>query len=175
VTKSHDYDPSWDYDLDEKPPEEIVESARVWKEVHQKGWKPTQREALFPLLGFDDVEIAFVKLPRHDLFKYVNGTSSEPVIVLDARKSLKFAHKHGADPHELVGKVLLDGYARAFLDKEGIYEIVSYRSNEEDEAADAFINTYLDDGTEEAVEELKKHAERLRSLPGPKKRWGLNP
>lgn len=74
---SHDYDPSWDYEMDENIDEEVKESSDHALSVI--------RSEVLPKIGmFEDVSIHFVKLEDGLLGKFVDGTSSLPVIVVDA-------------------------------------------------------------------------------------------
>lgn len=156
------------YDLDEDVPADVADAVRMWREIHTKGWPATNTPALIPLLGWNDFGVAFVRdLPGHHLFKQVHryGTLALPLMVLDARKMGRFAKSHDVPIRTLANKVLLDGYARAFVAK--YLDLSHIPPDEVDRAADIFIDAH-DDGPEEAVEALNRQLGFLKVAGGPK-------
>lgn len=88
IEHSHDYDASWDYDVIEPPADVKPFIDDVAKRI---------REQLLPKLRvFKDFEIAYAsEIPGKGLATYVDGTYSQPVIVIDVEEHREVTRKLG--------------------------------------------------------------------------------
>lgn len=80
--KSHDYNPNWDYNVDENPPAEAARiardaSAKIYADLVAKG---VIDQAMF---GF---EVWAVKLENNAVGMYISGTYDFPVVLVDLNK-----------------------------------------------------------------------------------------
>ena len=74
-SRSHDYDPGWDYEVDEEPSRQLVQRIeRIVQEI--------KKELLPQLRIFRDFSVSYVK-GLGELGKYANGTVSHPIVMLD--------------------------------------------------------------------------------------------
>jgi len=84
ITETHDYNPEWDYEVDEQGHDEDEIMQYVNKAIED-----VKREVL-PVLGFQDMKVFFT--PEGgldgDVGKYIYGTSSYPVVGLDLRHTM---------------------------------------------------------------------------------------
>ena len=82
--KDHDYEPTWDYEIDPKPPKASM-GAFLQAKWHIK-CITFKLNDFFDF--FDTFSIHFVSKDQleDDIARYVNGTYSEPVFVIDAQK-----------------------------------------------------------------------------------------
>lgn len=108
----HDYQIEWDYQKDNKPPKAVVLlSHPVLKEL---------RRAARPL-RLKSLRLFFVQqLDSDHLARYVNGTSSAPVFVLDARALVQAAKRYDVDLETALRSTLFHELGHAYLDSVGI-------------------------------------------------------
>lgn len=86
-TPGHDYDPSWDYEVDEDPAPEVVAAA----EAARPGLEQAARS-----LGMGKPQIAYIHDSGSDVAVYAWGTAPHPVLMVDGQ-----AHMKGVDPQDL--------------------------------------------------------------------------
>lgn len=103
VDKGHDYDPAWDYEIDETPPQEL---AAIAQKVCQSYYAELQRKGIIDdwMFGF---EVWAANLGEHDaVAMYINGTYSWPVVLIDLRAHQGYADQIGKSIyHELIHAV----------------------------------------------------------------------
>lgn len=130
---SHDYDPSWDYEMDEKPLEEVTRLVDRFLKDHQQ---------IFSVLRLPTPKVFFVTGlgEKGHLAKYINGTSSEPFIVLDAEELDAQADEYGVRLEDAVESTLLHEYGHAYLDATGRHE--DMKPEKEERIAEKFAKTY---------------------------------
>jgi hypothetical protein len=130
---SHDYDPSWDYEIDERPDEVVIAFAERFLSEHAP---------LFRTLGLSAPTLHYVvDLDAEDhLAKYVSGTSSAPVIVVDAEAVLNAAGKFEVPLEVAVETTLLHEYGHAYLESTGQNE--DMEPHDEERLVERFAKTY---------------------------------
>jgi hypothetical protein len=144
---SHDYNPEWDYTLDTKP------DVGVAAEVLAAG--PALAEAARGL-GLAAPTIHFVKgLGGGHLARYISGTGSEPVFVLDAQSLVRGMKRHNLDVETAVGPTLRHELAHAYMESLGLEDMDS------EETVERFAEICWRVGDEEGVEWLKAQGEAL--------------
>ena len=141
---SHDYDPAWDYDVDEKPLRAVVVAVEAARE---------ELEAAAAALALQAPTIHFVRNleDSQKLALYISGTSSAPVFVLDTR-----AIKHGATQYDLsleamVIPTLKHELAHAYLESLGL----ELENSEMEEMVESFAEICWHEGDVNGVEWLK--------------------
>jgi len=83
----HDYDPNWDYDVVKTNKEIQAIVQEITKDLSSK---------LLPKLNIPSMEVRFVRNINR-LGKYIGGTSSRPVVVLDIKEIQNGIKKHNVD------------------------------------------------------------------------------
>ena len=141
---SHDYNPEWDYDLDNSPPKDVVEAVRVVLE---------RLADVFSELGLDRPQIHFVKGLKRYLAKYINGTRNEPVVVVDARVTKKTAARCGVSLYDGVESTIMHEIGHAYLDA-ALEE--DAHPDDEEEVVEHFAKLIWEGYVEDAIEELKR-------------------
>jgi hypothetical protein len=138
---SHDYDPTWDYELDTKPAVRVVAVMKAAEEDLTK---------TAAALGLEKPRVYFVKdLEGDHLARYVNGTSSEPVFVLDAKKLERAARQYKIDLETTVVTTLHHELAHAYLESLGL------EGEDQEEMVERFAEICWHSGSEEGVDWLK--------------------
>lgn len=129
----HDYDPSWDYELDEQPLKEVRLAVEHFLRKHADVYSALNLQAphIFYVTGLEAGE---------HLAKFVSGTSADPFIVLDARYLLDQADEYGVRLDDAVESTLLHEYAHAYMETTGQHEDLS--PAKEERLAEKFAKTY---------------------------------
>jgi hypothetical protein len=71
----HDYDPSWDYEVDINPDQKIVNFVdKIMKKINN---------VYMPKIGMGKAKVAYVKEDEDSVARYISGTSPYPVFVLN--------------------------------------------------------------------------------------------
>ena len=91
---SHDYDPNWDYEVDPMPDQKLVQIAEeTMKEINTK---------IIQQIGIGICKTAYIKGSDKELARYINGTSSNPVFVINLQAikntAEQCAREDGCDP-----------------------------------------------------------------------------
>lgn len=142
---SHDYDPSWDYDLDDKPVVAVAAAVEAAK---------GELENTAKALSLGAPTIYFVKgLDQNHLARYVSGTGDEPVFVVDAQVIARAAVKYKLSLETAVVPTLKHELAHAYL------ETVGVESEEMEEIVESFAEICWKQGDEAGVEWLKAKVE----------------
>lgn len=140
--RAHDYEPGWDYQADENVPKTL--------KAHVDKYTRTLIDELLPQLNlFKGFEVHFAasgELGKRTLGKYVDGTGSWPVIMLDRSAIQSAAAKYGADELTGVETTILHELAHA------IEEVSGLEVSERD--AEKFAETYYKTG--KIAERFKK-------------------
>jgi hypothetical protein len=125
--KMHNYDPAWDYD--------IIEPPELDKQLVDSLVDKYTSKLLPSLSAFGSFEVWFAcDLKPPLLGIYVNGTSSEPVIVLDLYNIEDAKKRYEMTSYDIVATTILHELCHAIQDYNG-------RSPDEDEAEE-FANIY---------------------------------
>lgn len=129
----HDYDPSWDYDLDEEPLEDVKRLVNRFIMEHEPVFKALKMPAphVFYVTGLDEGE---------HLAKFVSGTSSDPFIVVDSRYLDEQADKFNVHLEDAVESTLLHEYGHAYLEATGEHEGIG--ESKEERLVEKFAKTY---------------------------------
>ena len=130
---AHDYDPAWDYDIDETPDELIVAFVNRFRMEHRP---------LIDALGLSQPSFHYVVGLDADehLAKYVSGTSSAPVIVMDADAILNAADRFSVSVETAVETTMLHEYGHAYLESTGENEDMD--PHNEERLVEKFAKTY---------------------------------
>jgi len=142
----HEYDPEWDYELDENPNKAV--QRLVDKYLKRHGF-------IFDALHFDEPpRVHFVTdLGGSHVARYINGTRNMPVIVIDIPALLDAAKEYGVEMEDAVEPTLLHEYGHAYMDATGYHEEMS--EDEEEDRVEAFAHTYWMTGDiNEALKQL---------------------
>lgn len=107
---SHDYDPAWDYEVDESPDESAVRLVDALLARHAN---------TIEHLGLEEPKIYYIKKLDDHLARYVAGTSSMPVIVVDIKKIRQSAKRHRVDTETAFESTLLHELGHAYVDSIG--------------------------------------------------------
>lgn len=129
----HDYDPSWDYDLDENPLDEVKRLVDRFLREHKEVFKALKMQTphVFYVTGLDE--------GKH-LAKYVSGTAADPFIVLDTRYLDDQADTFNVHLEDAVESTLLHEYGHAYLEATGEHEEMGER--QEERLVEKFAKTY---------------------------------
>ena len=86
----HDYDPSWDYEIDEVPDEQLVSITEdIMKEIN---------ENLMPEIGMGHAKVAYIKdAGEQTLARYAFGTAPYPVFVVNLEEIRDAAEQYGVN------------------------------------------------------------------------------
>jgi hypothetical protein len=142
---SHDYDPAWDYDLDFKPPLAVVEAVAAARE---------ELDACAAALGLQAPVVYYVRNLEDHLARYVNGTSSDPVFVVDARAIARGAKKYESTMEAAVVPTLKHELAHAYLESLGLEDFAM------EEVVEGFAEVCWEESDEAGVAWLKEIGEK---------------
>ena len=102
----HDYNPSWDYDVDPQPDQKIVQFINSYIQKI--------KQDLFPEIGFiQDIKPAFIKDKSNVLARYINGTQPWVVIVINIEAIKQGAAKYRLNVEEQVEVTIVHELAHA--------------------------------------------------------------
>jgi len=77
----HDYDPGWDYDVDESPDEELkAYTESVIEEINSK---------IMPVVDMEMAKAAYLTLEDRGIAVYISGTAPYPVFGIDIKAIAK--------------------------------------------------------------------------------------
>lgn len=129
----HDYDPSWDYEVDDEPLEEVRQLVDAFIEAHAP---------VFRALKMPTPHVFYVKdLEKGEhLAKYIDGTSSDPFIVVDSKYLEAQADKFDVRLEDAVESTLLHEYGHAYFDATGEHEEMG--EGQEERLVEKFAQTY---------------------------------
>jgi hypothetical protein len=140
LTEAHDYDPSWDYNVDPRPLKEV-------KRLVDYVLKDTL--SLQKALGLTHIQIYYiVKDPNGYLARYISGTSNNPVFVMSTRTIYLSAKKYGVNLGTTIETTLAHEMGHAYLESRGID---------------------TQDHDEDVVEEFTRYFHDTRDIQGAKK------
>ena len=109
----HDYDPAWDYEMDEKHEEYTIQFAGLKARIID--------ELVSELDAFDDFELAFVILQGDEtLGLYCNGTQSKPVICIDMHNTLRESGACGVTAMDVVETTIVHELGHALQEWHGL-------------------------------------------------------
>lgn len=129
----HDYDPSWDYELDEEPLDQVKRLVDRFLVAH---------EPVFHALDIPVPHVFYVTglIKGEHLAKFISGTASDPFIVLDSRYLDRQADEWGVHLEDAVESTLLHEYGHAYLESTGENEEMS--GNQEERLVEKFAKTF---------------------------------
>ena len=128
VQAEHDYDPAWDYAVVEPTEEVKEETDRIQAEL--------MRDLIPQLEGFDSFSVAYAE-DLTSLGIYADGTSSAPVIVLDAHNILESVDEFGVGLDTAIETTIVHELGHAVQEAQG-------REYDEDEAEGLAHSYYYD-------------------------------
>lgn len=158
---SHDYDVASDYGVDRRPPADVKKATA---DVARR------RADVAEMLGLAWPRVAFVRdLEDDHLARYVSGTSSSPVVVLDGRALRSEALARGLALSDAVETTLMHELGHAYFDS----IVADLDPDEEEAAVEAFAAAVLDGGADFAVRDLVALGESRgrRQNPAPDRAW----
>jgi hypothetical protein len=139
---THDYDPSWDYEIETMPVAAVVTAVEAAK---------SELEKTAAALGLGMPTIHFVRgLDKRHLARYISGTSSEPVFVLDTHKLARGAVRNHLSLEAVVVPTLKHELAHAYLETWGLES-----EDGTEELVERFAEICWQQGDEAGVEWLK--------------------
>ena len=106
----HDYDPNWDYD--------VIEITKEIQQITQEIIKDLSSN-LLPKLNIPSIEVHFVKNINR-LGKYIDGTYSKPVVVLDIKNIQKAMKQYNVDIKIAIETTITHELGHAMQEKLGI-------------------------------------------------------
>ena len=106
----HNYDPNWDYD--------VVKINKEIQEITQEIIKNISSN-LLPILNIPNINVHFVENINR-LGKYISGTSSKPVIVLDLKEIQDGMEKYNVDIRTAIETTIVHELGHAMQEKLGI-------------------------------------------------------
>lgn len=129
----HDYDPSWDYEVDDQPLDEVKRLVDRFVEAHAPIFLALKMPAphVFYVTGLDEGE---------HLAKFASGTSSDPFILVDSRYLDGQADKFNVHLEDAVESTLLHEYGHAYLEATGEHEEMD--ELQEERLVEKFAKTY---------------------------------
>ena len=134
VTKTrnnvNDYDPGWEYNVVKRPlpvVKNLVSS--ILKDLND----------LKKALGFQNIQIHYIKESHDNLARYINGTMDNPHFVINARGIYNAAKKHGINLGTAIETTLVHEFGHAYLEMCG----VSTQDHDED-VVEEFAREYND-------------------------------
>ena len=137
----HDYNPSWDYEIDTKADAVIVNYVNQYID--------TLKKELFPQLDvMEDIKPAFIKNEKKALGKYISGTMQYAIILINVDLIKKMAKKYKDSIYRVIDMTILHELAHAIQDSLNMY------MNEEQ--AESFAVAYYYSKTIERFWEEKK-------------------
>lgn len=118
----HDYNPSWDYDVDPNPDQAIVQFINNYLQKI--------KQELLPEIGFiQDIKPAFIRNESGILGRYIFGTQPWAVIVINIEACRKGAKKYKVNFEQQLEVTILHELAHAI--QEGINIDMDERQAEE--------------------------------------------
>lgn len=151
---SHDFDPRWSYTIDHRPLPAVKQYVEEAKRTHGPIWKA---------LGFTKKpRFVYVRdLSAEHLARYVGGTESEPVFVLDARAIALYAQDYRVDLKTAVWVTLLHEYGHAYVESVGLHD--ELEPDDEEWIVEQFAQTAWEDDwrVSYALSELNERLEKL--------------
>lgn len=129
----HNYDPSWDYEMDDQPLDEVKRLVDRFVDAHAPIFRALKMPTphVFYVTGLDESE---------HLAKFVGGTSSDPFIVVDSRYLDEQAGKFNVHLEDAVESTLLHEYGHAYLEATGEHEEMD--EPKEERLVEKFAKTY---------------------------------
>jgi hypothetical protein len=128
----HDYDPNWDYN--------VIEITKEIQQITQEIVKDLSSN-LFPKLNVHNIDVHFVKNINR-LGKYISGTSSKPVIVLDINNIKKAVKEHNVDIKTAIETTIIHELGHAMQE---IFQIPSNEKQAEELAYQWHYNKKVPD------------------------------
>jgi len=148
----HDYNPSWDYEIDTSPDQNIVNFVNNYIEKIKKD--------ILPETGFiQDIKPAFIKGDNNYLAKYINGTYSHTIIVVNIEAIKEASKKYKVNIEDTVETTILHELAHAIQDGTGLE---FNEEQAEDFAYNYHVLGYIDKFWEDNNDNIKPFP---RSLP----------
>ncbi|MHA1468989.1 MAG: hypothetical protein ACTSSP_00355 [Candidatus Asgardarchaeia archaeon] len=87
----HDYDPNWDYEMNNNPDQQIVQYVEQYINKLKK--------ELLPQIGFiQDIKVGFVQNDGKEMIaRYISGTQPWVVILIDIERTREIATEYGSE------------------------------------------------------------------------------
>lgn len=124
--RSHDYEPEWDYEVTERPRGKMMQAFTQASQDIQNKHMDYFKDY------FKRFRIEFVKGLGEFLAKYVNGTNSEPVIVIDlveCAKTQRQMKDEYPSMYHIAITTLMHELKHAMQDAEGRFDIGTHDDN----------------------------------------------
>ena len=110
----HDYNPSWDYEIDEIPDSQLVNITENILSEDINGF-------LLPKIGMGKAKTAYIKNEGNStLAKYVYGTAPYPVFVINLQEIKKSSDKYGVEIETAIETTLTHELGHAIQDWMGL-------------------------------------------------------
>jgi hypothetical protein len=132
--KTHNYDPAWDYDVDDKPNKKVVQLVRAIT-------KKIKKDLLPHIKKFEDFTIAYIK--DKDRLGTYTGTHSEPVILLNLVEILKGCDEYEVDYHTGIETTITHELAHAIQDARGLRMTSSSAEKQAEDFADQYDRGFI--------------------------------
>lgn len=89
---SHDYDPAWDYNIDEMPDQEVVKIVDSYVDILKKQLLPQMLDVV------KGMKIGYIKQEYNKgIAIYINGTAPWPVILINIEETKNAIKQYGGD------------------------------------------------------------------------------
>ncbi len=114
-TKLHDYDPEWDYEKDVRP-------KRNMRDAFEKARSDILRENLLAKekAAFRNFTLFYaVDVGQNEMGKYVDGTQSAPVIIVDLAVCNRACREYDVEPYVAARSTILHELKHAIQEAEG--------------------------------------------------------
>ena len=108
---SHDYDPEWDYEVRKRPLPAVKAQVEAAKSLVA---------AFSELLGLAPPTYHYVADTGDHLARYVNGTATAPVVVVNDKALAASSRAHGVPLRVAVESTLLHEVGHAYVDSVGM-------------------------------------------------------
>jgi hypothetical protein len=130
---SHDYDPNWDYEVRMRPLPAVKAQVEAAKSL----------VAMFSaLLGLAPPTYHYVADTGDHLARYVNGTATAPVVVVNDKMIAATAKRYGVPMRTAVESTLLHEMGHAYVDSVGM----AWEWDDEEEIVEAPARAFFRNG-----------------------------
>ena len=118
---SHDYRPEWDYEVDRRPLKAVRDLVDLYLFDDSVATSRGAHGEVLRELGIERPTVHYVTglAEGKHLAKFVSGTSSAPVIVVDTRAMRAAEREYGVSLDTVVESTLLHEYGHAFVESVG--------------------------------------------------------
>ena len=109
----HDFDPAWEHEINENPDQEIVQFIDSYINKLKK-------ELLPQLEDIEDMKVGYIQNTGTDMIaKYINGTNSWPVFLIDIESTKKGVRELGLNIYDQIEMSILHELGHAIEECNG--------------------------------------------------------